>query len=757
VVKGQVVALALLLGATEARAAGGVKVEVANPLSAPRSSETIAVDLVELRRLAPAIPPGKMVVVDDRGKPVVSQLVDVDGDETPDQLVFQIDLAARGKKTLTVEAGERRPPAREDYKVYGRFVRERHDDFAWENDRIAHRAYGTGLETWAKEPLTSSGIDVWCKRTRRLVVNDWYMVDDYHRDTGEGADLYSVGRSRGCGGSGVMAGDALAVSRNFTTSRVLANGPIRLVFELGYAPFAAGANQVSEVKRITLDAGKSFDRVESRYLVDGKPAAVDVAVGIANHAGGVADVDKAAGSMRTWEPLKEGNGHLGCGVVLAPGGGAAAYKATDLDHLLVRRSAADGTFAYYAGFGWDKSGDVADAAAWGKAVQGLARELAAPVRVTLKAVDKEAKADAAAWGARTCDAVMRRTPPFVDHWHYDVGLVLSGCESVWRRTGDRKYLDYVKASVDGLVGDGGAIKGWDRAAFALDDVNMGKVLFALYAEAKDPADKDRYRAALQALRAGLAEQPRTADGGFWHKKIYPHQMWADGVYMASPFLARYAAVFGEPAALDEAVSQVLLADAHLADAKTGLLFHGWDEQKKERWADPTTGRSSQLWGRAVGWYAMAVVDVLAEMPKRHPRRDAVLAVWRRLAAGIARVQDPASGVWWQVLDAGGRPGNYKEASASAMFVYALTKAIKNGWLDAKTYGAVAARGFAGVLNQFAVTDDAGAAHVRGICKVAGLGGEPYRDGSYGYYVGTEVVADDPKGVGAFILAAAAQP
>jgi unsaturated rhamnogalacturonyl hydrolase len=752
------VVLAVVFAAAGTARAEDVTVEVANPLAAARSAETIALDLAELRRLAPGLPPSRMVVSNDHGRPVLSQLVDVDGDETPDELVFQVDLGPRQTKRLTVGPGERRPPARADFKVYGRFVRERHDDFAWENDRIAHRAYGTDLETWAREPLVSSGLDVWCKRTRRLVVNDWYLVDDYHRDTGEGADLYSVGRSRGCGGSGVVVDGKLVVSRNFRASRVLANGPIRLIFELEYPPFPAGGRQISEIKRITLDAGQSFDRIESRYLLDGKPAPVTVAVGIAKHAGGTVDADGPAGRLETWEPLKDQNGHLGCGVVLAPGS-PAAYQSAELDHLLVRPSSPDGTFAYDAGFGWDKSGDVADAAAWTRSVQTLARERAAPVRVTLATKPQRGSktGDAAgAWAARTCDGVMKRTSPVAERWHYDVGLVLSGFEATWRKTGDRRYLDYVKANVDRFIDDAG-VTGYDRQAFALDDVNMGKVLFALYAEARVPAEKARYRTALAGLRAQLGSQPRTADGGFWYKKVYPHQMWADGVYMAAPFLATYARVFDEPAALEEAVKQVTLADAHLRDPKTGLLHHGWDELKRERWADKATGTSSQLWGRGVGWYAMAVVDVLAEMPAGHPQREALLAILRRLAAGIAALEDGPSGVWWQVLDAGGRPGNFKEASASAMFVYALRKGVKNSWLDSQTYGPIAARGFAGVLNQFVETDAAGAVHVNRICKVAGLGGDPYRDGSYDYYVRTEVVTDDPKGVGAFLLAAAEQP
>jgi len=314
----------------------------------------------------------------------------------------------------------------------------------------------------------------------------------------------------------------------------------------------------------------------------------------------------------------------------------------------------------------------------------------------------------------------------------------------------------VKTNVDRLVGRGGVIKGYEPDALTLDDVNMGKVLFALYADAKAEGDRQRYREALHALRAQLAIQPRTADGGFWHKKIYPHQMWADGVYMASPFLAHFAAVFGDAAALDDAIKQVLLAETHLRDARTGLLYHGWDESKSERWANPATGRSSQFWGRGVGWYAMAVADVLAEMPAHHPKRAAVAGVLGRLATAIVAVQDPASGLWWQVLDAGGRPGNYLEASASAMFVYALAKGSRGGEIDRRMYEPIKIiKAYRGILNRFAITDDNGGVHIQGICKVAGLGGDPYRDGSYTYYVGTEVVSDDPKGVGAFILASVA--
>jgi unsaturated rhamnogalacturonyl hydrolase len=332
--------------------------------------------------------------------------------------------------------------------------------------------------------------------------------------------------------------------------------------------------------------------------------------------------------------------------------------------------------------------------------------------------------------------------------------MLKGFEQVWLETKDRKYFDYMKQIIDGLVDADGNIKGYKFADYNLDEINSGKILFPLYAEATDPKEKERYKKAAFLLRSQIKAQPRTSEGGFWHKNKYPHQMWLDGVYMASPFLAQFAVVFNEPALLDEVAKQIILAEKHTRDRKTGLLYHAWDESKQQRWADPKTGKSPHFWGRAMGWYAMAIVDVLDHLPKNHSRRAAVEGVLRRLAASVASVQDKTSGVWWQVLDAGSREKNYREASASSMFTYALEKGVRNGWLERKKYGDVAARGYQGILTEFVETDDRGQVTLKSICKVAGLGGEPYRDGSYQYYTTTDVVANDPKGVGAFILASA---
>jgi hypothetical protein len=369
-----------------APAAVPVTVTVANPAAVARPGETIAVDLAELRKAAPGIDLGKTVVVDARGGAVLSQPVDLDGDEAPDQIVFQTDLAPKETKTFRLQAGARAPAARADYKVYGRFVRERHDDFAWENDLIAHRVYGPDLETWRKEPLTSSGVDVWVKRVPRLVANDWYMTGDYHRDLGEGADFYSVGKTRGCGGLGIWSGGKLAVSKNFTASRVLAAGPIRLVFELDYAPWevAPGGAHVAETRRVTLDAGSRWNRFESTLKADGR-APLAVAVGISKHPGGAVELDARSASLRDWEPLEAGkSGNLGCAVVLSPGSHVEQQQ-TDGDQLLVTHAPARGPLVYYVGTAWDRAGHIADAAAWAADVRALAARLAAPVKVTVAA------------------------------------------------------------------------------------------------------------------------------------------------------------------------------------------------------------------------------------------------------------------------------------------------------------------------------------------------------------------------------------
>jgi pectinesterase len=363
-------------------------VVVRSELDLARPEEVVEVPAAALVGIAKPADLGKVRVTEDgSGRDVLAQAVDADGDLVPDQLVFLADFAPRQSRTFVLSLGERRAFRREDFRVYGRFVRERHDDFAWENDRVAHRVYGAALETWDQEPLTGSGVDVWCKRTRRLVLNDWYMTDAYHEDHGEGADFYSAGRSRGCGGSGVWRDGRLWVSRNFRRSRVLAAGPIRLVFELEYEPFDAGGVSVGETKRVTVDAGRNLHRFESRYRPYRRPGQgepeIAWAAGIKKHPASASRFEQAAGTLRTWEPIEK-NGHLGCAVLVDP---ARLVESVEHDgnYLAVARTPAGEPAVYHAGFGWDRSGDFAGVADWDRYVEEFGRRLRSPLRVEVQA------------------------------------------------------------------------------------------------------------------------------------------------------------------------------------------------------------------------------------------------------------------------------------------------------------------------------------------------------------------------------------
>ena len=367
-----------------ARGVDAISVTVRNPLPSARTSETIALSLAELRKVAAGLDLKDTLIVDATGAPVLSQIVDLDRDGSPDEVVFQTDLASKESKAFKVQVGPRGAASRSDFRVYGRFVRERHDDFAWENDLVAHRVYGPELETWPKEALVSSGIDVWAKRVPRLLVNDWYMTDEYHQDHGEGGDFYSVGKSRGCGGLGFWVGGKLLVSRNFKTSRVLANGPIRLVFELDYDAWDAGGSRVAETKRITLDAGTHFNRIESVFT--GQRGPLSVGIGIAKHEQGVRRVDARSGWMTTWEPLNGGQaGHLGCAIVLPPGRGAEAAE-TEGEFLIVTPVPASGHLVYLAGTAWDSAGQVTSAEGWATEAVKQSSQLGAAAEVALAAI-----------------------------------------------------------------------------------------------------------------------------------------------------------------------------------------------------------------------------------------------------------------------------------------------------------------------------------------------------------------------------------
>lgn len=332
-------------------------------------------------------------------------------------------------------------------------------------------------------------------------------------------------------------------------------------------------------------------------------------------------------------------------------------------------------------------------------------------------------------------------------WSYDQGVILKGIEAVWKLNGQGEYFKYIQHSMDFYVNDDGSIKDYKKEDFNIDNINNGKVLMMLY----NVTRKGKYKKAIDFIFSQLKEQPRTKEGSFWHKKVYPWQVWLDGLYMGQPFYAEYAKMTHQQNLFDDIANQIINIEKHTRDTKTGLLYHGWDESKTQQWANKETGNSANFWGRALGWYGMAIVDVLDYFPNDNPKRDSIISILNRFAVAITKVQDKKSGLWYDVVNMPNNNKNYKEASASCMLVYTLAKAVRNGYIP-KYYLKNAKKGYDGIIKEFIEVDANGQTNLKGTVSVSGLGGKPYRDGSFEYYMSEPVVVNDPKGIGAFILA-----
>ncbi|CAM5350304.1 glycoside hydrolase family 88/105 protein [Streptomyces griseorubiginosus] len=342
------------------------------------------------------------------------------------------------------------------------------------------------------------------------------------------------------------------------------------------------------------------------------------------------------------------------------------------------------------------------------------------------------------WSVAMVESTMARyTPSSIGGWSYPVGLYLYGQYLAYERTHDTRYLTYIKDYVDRFVKSDGSI---GQSFNSLDSMQAGRLLVILHHE----TGQDRYRRAAKKIVDRLAGYPRTSDGGFWHADTASraHQLWADGVYMVNPFLVEYGEEFGDSSSTDdEAAKQLAVYGSHLQVAN-GLLKHAYDESKTAGWADPRTGLAPEHWCRAVGWYSMAIVDVLDGIPQNHPRRAQLLGILRRLAAGLEKYQDPATGRWFQVIDKGARGDNWTETSCSSMFTYALSRGAQQGYLDQR-FKAVAHRGYQGVLARLSVGSD-GRTNLADISIGTNVG-------DYAYYIARDRATNDFHGLGAFLI------
>lgn len=362
--------------------------------------------------------------------------------------------------------------------------------------------------------------------------------------------------------------------------------------------------------------------------------------------------------------------------------------------------------------------------------------------------------DTLKWSERMALSIMKRHPKAwqIDNnekpkWEYKPSFMLFSIQNLYKQTKKSKYNDYVNEYADTFIDSSGFLSHYEIKDYNLDFINPGKLLFELNSTSKD----SRYLKVMQLLKKQIEGQPRTESGGFWHKKIYPNQMWLDGLYMESPFYTHYTVAFEDGKGLNDIANQFQLIHAHSFDKKTGLPYHAWDESKLIGWANKETGTSPTIWSRAVGWYAMALVDVLDYYPKEHPKYKELVSYLNEVAAAIVKQQDK-SGLWFQVTDAGNKEGNFLETSSTSMFAYAFAKGVNKGYLP-KKYKKMANKAFTGVVKDFVKVDQNGEIHLEKISFSAGLGGTPFRDGSYKQYTEGKKLVDNSVGVGAFILAA----
>lgn len=379
-----------------------LRVTAVNKLSFGRLNQTITVTKTQLQPLG-VKDLNRIHVKDAAGRELICQAVDTSGNYHPDEVIFQADFAPHQTRHFIIYVGKPHLYKASQYKAYGRFVQERFDDFAWENNRIAHRTYGKALETWKEEPLTSSAIDVWCKKVKKLIINDWYMTGHVTIDTGEGADLYTCGNSRGDGGNGIWADNKLWVSKNYVKSHLLANGPIRVMFELTYNAFDANGNMVKEVKRISLDAGQNLGHYESFYTPE-KPGKLVTGIGIERThltekqvREGVRpghsmerqpgpmlhkNVDPRQGWLTTQQPLSEGM--INCAIIVNPGNFVRTTE-NKKNLLVLAKVPGDNVASYWAGYSWSESGQFKNYDDWKTYVNHFAKGLRSPIQVTVSA------------------------------------------------------------------------------------------------------------------------------------------------------------------------------------------------------------------------------------------------------------------------------------------------------------------------------------------------------------------------------------
>ncbi|MFZ5889664.1 MAG: DUF4861 family protein [Myxococcota bacterium] len=775
--------------------------ELSNPSNFPRPSSVVYVSYYDLG-LGAGDPETKILSVQSGETQLPSHAIDMDGDGARDGVVTAVDFAATETKSLTISAdasaasrefpkrtqaevsmkvgGKWEPrkdnPALKEY-VGGTFKNVRtlsappehtdHSNFiryegpGIESDKVAYRIY---LDH-------RNGFDVFGKKVEAPILHQVGLdgFESYHHMADWGMDILKVGESLGSGGFGfwnkkkvelVSAVDAWDAS-------ILENGPLYSAFRIDYKGWKVDNKKLNVRADFSMQAGSRLLRVRLNLSED----LPNLAVGIVKHPetelllGSTNVPERAYSYFGSYGKQSLSGDDLGMAVLFKQG--ARKSQEIDTNNYVAVMDPSGKHLDYYLLAAWQ--GEPNGVKTRDEFRQALEREtemLSIPLRrrlqtTTMEQAQKEPldAETALNWAKRIADSELERKALSYRHQGWDpgrqrkpkfeydtVGLQPLSFDELGEVTREAKYQNVIADVTGSFVNDKGELLEYDEKEYNIDSIAPGRNLLRLYERTKAP----KYKLAAERLRRQLKQHPRTSEGAFVHKLKYPNQLWLDGVYMSMPFLARYSALFENGQSFDEVANEFTVARKHLRDEKTGLYFHAWDEKKKQPWADPKTGLSSQFWGRGLGWYSMALVDVLDELPETaEKQRRPLLEMVNELAAALAKVQDLNTGTFFQVLDKPGSPGNYREASASAMFTYFLTKAVRKKYLPAE-YRKIAERAFTGLTREFVVIHPNGKASLVNQCEVAGLG--VGRDGSYRYYMIEPIVANDPKANGPFVLA-----
>lgn len=792
-------------------------IEATNPTPIARNQEPLYFAFTELG-LSRDDARSRHLVAQQNGEILPSQLIDTDMDSKPDTFLVVPNFAPGQtlKFSVVSDANAKLPALKKQTqaeisikdggqwngKVYEKFTHfknvqsftppPQYTDHSYfiryegpgiESDKTAYRVY---LD-WR------NGFDIFGKKTPEMVLQNIGQkdYDEYHHDAPWGQDILKVGKTLGTGGYGFWNGKSVDLVSKVKTwnATIVENGALYSAFNIKYNQWEVNNRIFDLSSQLSMNAGSRL--VHTRLKVtehEPQTSTMDpraqvnkdlpnIAIGVVKHPKTtlILGNDKISNSAWTYaaswgkQSLSSADSYLGMAVIFRKGD--REKQTEDAGSYVSVMNTNGGDLDYYFVAVWDQEINAIKTEAEFKAyldseVERLTKETRVKLESTLSAAEKVKTINAEtalAWSKGLADSELaRKTLSYhANGWdeyrkrpttfEYDVvGMQISALQKLNQISPDVRYIDALEKVPGSYINNDGTIIGFNADLFSIDRTKPGEMIILLEQKTKEA----KYRKAVDLLRANLKRHPRTSEGAFWHRIIYPNQLWLDGVYMGMPFLAQYAATYEkgkqQHESFKEAVHEFVIARDHLRNPKTGLYYHAWDESRKADWADKTTGRASQYWSRGMGWYAMALVDVLDFLPPSETQlRKTLIDIVNELAADILRYQDPVTSTWWQITDRPGDIGNYRESTATAMFSYFLTKSVNEGYLP-NSYRDTAIKTYTGLINEFASVEADGKISMNSQCLVAGLG--VGRDGSYDYYMTEPITSNDPKGNTPFILA-----